>query len=88
MKRTVYIALFTLLGVLAQFLIHGILEVAYIILLVKNFDVFSLGLSWHTWVMIHDVVAVMLLAAGVGVGLWQGFYWWRRIYIEGFARPH
>lgn len=81
MKRTVYIAAFTLLGVLLQFLTHALVEIWYIGLL-RDYPTYSLGLAWRHWVMIHDVGAVILFLAGVWLGFRQGQYWWQKIYVE------
>ena len=79
-KQVVYIFLFVLLGVLAQFLIHAVFEIVYIKLLLANYGVFGLGLEFTTWFTIHTVFAAAFLVFGVLVGFWQGVYWWKRIY--------
>lgn len=82
MKKSLYIFLFALLGVFLQFIPHGLLEIWYIGLLLKDFSRYGFGLSWDAWVMIHNVGTVFLLAAGVGFGFWQGKFWWKKIYEE------
>lgn len=82
MKKIVYISSFTLLGVLLQFLVHAVVEIFYINLLLTNFEVFGLGLSFATWFTIHNIFAVILLFLGILLGLKQGLYWWRRIYED------
>jgi len=79
-KRTIYIATFTLLGILVQFLIHGLVEQWYIDLLIGDFKKYSLGFSWEQWFLIHHIGTVVLLVLGGGLGFWQGKYWWQRIY--------
>ncbi len=79
-KKTAYLALFTLLGILVQFVVHALVEVVLIALLVTNFERYGLGLSWETWEMIHLIGTVVLLLAGAGVGLWQGMRWWKTLY--------
>jgi hypothetical protein len=80
MKKNFYIALFTLLGVLLSFLIHGVVEIWYIGLLLSDFSRWGFGFAWSTWVMIHNVAAVVLFIAGLYAGFRHGQYWWRRIY--------
>lgn len=82
MKRIFYISAFTLLGVLLQFIIHALVETWYISLLVSDFDSFGLGLSWRNWFLIHHIATAALFILGAGLGLWQGVFWWRKIYIE------
>ena len=80
MKKIVYIILFVFLGVLAQFLLHALIEIPYINLLLHDFEKFGFGLSWGSWELIHHVGTVVLLLAGVLLGFWQGKYWWHKLY--------
>lgn len=82
MKRQIYIALFVLLGILLQFLLHALLEMGMISLLLGDFDRYSLGLSWRQWYQVHGVASIVLLVAGAWFGYRQGMYWWRVIYVE------
>ena len=82
MKRTFYIAAFTLLGVLLQFLLHALVEIWYIDLLLRDYPAYGFGLSWRQWVLIHDVGTVVLFLAGAWLGFRQGQHWWRKIYVE------
>ncbi len=82
MKRAVYIALFTFLGVLLQFLIHAGIEIPVISLLLNDFERFGLGLTWDQWVMIHNIGTIVLFVVGALAGFFQGKYWWRAIYLE------
>ena len=80
MKKYVYIFLFTLLGVLLQFLIHAFVEIWYITLLLKDFPRYSLGLSWDHWLRIHDGGTVILLIGGILFGFFSGRFWWHKLY--------
>ena len=80
MKKTVYIILFTFLGILLQFIIHGLVESWYIGLLINDFPKYGFGLSWSQWYLIHHILTVILFFAGALFGFWQGKFWWRRIY--------
>lgn len=82
MKKTAYIASFTFLGILLQLIIHGLVEVWYVGLLLKDFSRYGLGLSWNNWFLIHHIATVILLILGILFGFWQGKYWWRKIYEE------
>lgn len=81
-KRTIYIFLFTLLGILVSFLVHAAIEIPVIRLLVEDFDTYGLGLTWRQWYAIHAIGSVVLLLLGIFVGFRQGRYWWKVIYIE------
>ena len=80
MKKRIYIALFVFLGILLQFLIHGLVESWYIELLISNFPKYSFGLSWSQWYIIHHILSVILFVAGVWFGYSQGKHWWPRVY--------
>lgn len=80
LKKSAYITLFVVLGVLVNFLIHAVVELAVIELLTRDFARFGLGLSWQSWFTIHTVFAVVLLAGCALAGLQQGYYWWNRRY--------
>ena len=79
-KKIIYVTLFTLLGVLVQFLIQSAVEIQYINLLLTKYEIFGFGLPFSTWFVIHEIFASILLAVGFLVGLSQGLYWWKRLY--------
>lgn len=85
-KKIVYVFSFTILGALLQFIVHGLLEIWYIGLLLKDFLRYGFGFSWDTWVAIHIWSAAALFFAGGLAGFWQGRYWWRRIYESNFLK--
>ncbi len=80
MKKTIYIILFTFLGILLQFLIHILVETWYIDLLITDFPKYGFGLLWYQWFIIHHIGTVILFVAGTLFGFWQGKFWWQRIY--------
>jgi hypothetical protein len=80
MKKKIYIILFTIFGILLQFLIHGLIEVWYIGLLTSDFIKYSFGLSWSQWFMIHYVITFVLLIAGALFGFFSGNFFWHKIY--------
>jgi len=82
MKKVTYITLFTLLGILINFLVHALIEIPVIALLLSDFEKWGLGFSWETWVMIHNIGTVILLLAGIIIGFRQGRHWWEVIYIR------
>jgi hypothetical protein len=84
MKRNFYILFFTFLGLLLGFLVHGLVEIAVIVLLVRDFDKWGLGFSWDTWFLFHYVWAFITLLAGIVFGYKQGIKWWNTIYVKKF----
>ncbi len=82
MKRAFYILSFTFLGFLLQLIVHAILETGIITLLLKDFDRYSLGLTWRQWYAAHHVISLALLAAGLACGYRWGVHWWQVLYVE------
>ncbi len=88
MKRTAYITLFVILGNLISWFVHGSLEIAYSILLWRDFATWSFGLTYDTLWNIHHVIAVLLFVAGVWYGFRAGKFWWAYLYQEnGELKP-
>ena len=86
-KRKIYIVLFTLLGILIGILFHGIVEIWYIEGLTQDFENFSLGFSWQQWFTIHSYFAIFTFVAGAFLGLKQGVYWWKVVYMQKRLDP-
>lgn len=82
MQKKIYIVLFTVLGILLQFLVHAIVEIWYVGLLLQDFQKYGFGFSWNQWFFIHHIGTVILLVVGALFGFWQGKFWWRKIYKE------
>ena len=80
MKKIIYIICFTFLGFLLQILVHAGVEIFYIRMLWKDFEKYSLGLSWNQLILIHYIGSIVLVVIGILFGLWQGIYWWKRLY--------
>lgn len=88
MKRRLYIALFVLLGFLVQAFVHAALEIAYIILLWKNYAAWSFGLSYQALLVVHHLTALALLLLGLWYGYRQGVFWWNYLYQpDGKLKP-
>ncbi|RJQ36379.1 hypothetical protein C4552_03770 [Candidatus Parcubacteria bacterium] len=81
-KRVVYIAAFTVLGILVQFIAHAVIETWYIGLLLEDFSRYGFGWTWETWVLIHNILSFILLAAGALAGFSAGQFWWQEIYVK------
>jgi len=81
-KKTVYIGLFTLLGVLLSTIVHGVLEMWYIQGLIADFPKYSLAYTWAEWFTIHRYFSVVTLMLGLIFGYFQGRMWWRWVYVE------
>lgn len=81
-KKYFYIAVFTVLGVLLGALAHAIVELPVLALIKSDYEMWSLGLSWNTWLILHGVWSVITFGGGAIFGLWAGRHFWRIIYVE------
>lgn len=81
-KKTIYITLFIVLGILLGFIVHGLIEMWYINLLLSDFPKYSLGHSWATWFTIHRYFSVIIYILSILFGYFQGKMWWRWVYVE------
>ncbi|MEK7151043.1 MAG: hypothetical protein AAB783_02490 [Patescibacteria group bacterium] len=82
LKRKFYLFCTSILGVLLATIIHALIEGWYITLLISDFDIYSLGLSWPEWFVVHNIVAGTFWFFGVLGGYWLGVRWWQIVYIE------
>ena len=72
MKRKIYISLFVLFGLLVAFFMHIVFENIYIYLLISNFELWSFGLSWADWFLIHNFATILLEVIGGVLGFLFG----------------
>lgn len=82
MKRLVYIALFSFLGVLLATLLHALIEFP---LLAYMADLSDLGgenwFSMHWWTL-HSIAGKVLWLSGAILGSMAGKKFWRILYVE------
>jgi|SaaInlStandDraft_6_1057023.scaffolds.fasta_scaffold402995_1 hypothetical protein len=84
MKKIIYIALTTFLGLILSFLVHAIAEMSYIkyalakgIILVDH--TFFIG---GAYCVLPVWLQVGIFILGVGGGFYLGFRWWDYIYVQ------
>jgi hypothetical protein len=82
MKKYVYIALFTFLGLLLATLLHALIEIPALKLITENYEQYGDGYIWQHWRIIHDVVGACLWLGGALGGYYAGKKWWQILYIE------
>ena len=88
MKKHIYIGLFVFLGLLIQFFVHGSLEIAYSILLWREFEQWSFGMNYNQLWMIHNIVSWILVVLGAWLGYRSGRFWWNYLYqADGQLKP-
>lgn len=82
MKKAFYIGSFTLLGVIISFLVHALIELPALYLVANHYDLYGSSWWWQHWEALHGGGSLALLILGTVGGFWQGWYWWRVVYIE------
>ena len=69
-----------------MFLFYASIEYVTVVLLLQDFDRYSLGLSWENWWLLQNLIAVILSFIGIIVGLQQGNYWWNLSYEKSKSK--
>jgi hypothetical protein len=88
MKKYFYYACFTILTLILSLIIHALLEMLALHLIINNLELYGESWLWQNWVEAHAVFSSVLWLLGLGLGLWGGRHFWRRIYIEKrFGEP-
>ncbi len=83
MKKVYYYISWVVVGILLQFIVHGLLEIWYLGLLADNFGKYGFGFTWGDLVVVHYIATAMFLAIGILFGMWQASYWWKKLYGKG-----
>jgi len=82
MKKSVYIIITSVLGLLLSFIVHAIIEVKYLDWLETQ------GLRAHWYGIFGKSCALpplfnySLFITGVLFGIWLGFIWWDLVYVK------
>lgn len=83
----IYVALFVLLGLQMQYMVHGAAEIVYLNYLLDDVSRYGLGLSWSDWMMIDRFASWGFLVVGAVIGFIEGRHWWGRLYGQGPRNP-
>ncbi len=82
MKKNVYIFLSVILGFLLSVIIHAAIEIPLLLLFIRDFEKYGLGLGWDFWMTLHAIMTPLLAIAGIIFGYLIGKKWWHIIYIK------
>ena len=78
LKKTIYLFLATILGVLLSFLIHAFIEICYLSWARGQ----NLAVTFYGGCALPPALQIGLVIIGAVGGFFLGRYWWRKIYIE------
>ena len=83
MKKSLYVFLCSLLGILLFLIIHRLLVFCYLILISSNPQVFGGGLNYLELLAIDYSTLILTLFLGSWYGIWLGLKWFEAIYERG-----
>lgn len=82
MKKTFYIIITTALTVLLSFIIHALVEIAFL----NWAEINGLTVEWDPIFgkscALPFIFSVVLHAIGLFGGIWLGFIWWNMVYVK------
>jgi uncharacterized protein YneF (UPF0154 family) len=84
MKKIIYVILWVVLGLILSFIAHAGIEIQYL----KYANAYNLTVHWvlsgacalPLWLI------VLLPILGIAFGLWAGFFFYRKVYIDHLLR--
>ena len=79
-KKSLYIYLTGLLGVLLFLILHRIAAFAYLLLLYTDYAHFSFGLSFFDITVLDYFTLILVMLLGGWYGVWLGVYWYEAVY--------
>ena len=80
-KKSLYIFLTALLGVLLFLMLHRIWVFFYLYLLAGNY--ITTSLNYYQFLVLDYTTLLMAMVLGAWYGIWLGMYWFRKVYEEG-----
>jgi succinate dehydrogenase/fumarate reductase cytochrome b subunit len=80
-KKTIYIILVIILGLILSFIFHAVIEIFYINHLLEKGIIPEPSSLTHQCYL-PSSLQVILLLAGLFGGYFLGRFWWQKVYIE------
>ncbi len=82
-KKSLYLFLTALMGMLLFLVIHRLIVFAYLMLLYYNYPAFSFGLNLFEFMLFDYITLIMSLLFGMWYGIWLGQGWFEAVYEGG-----
>jgi len=79
-KKSLYLFLTALLGVLLFSIVHQIVYFIYLYML--NTGIVTTGMSYVEFLAIEYITLTITLMLGAWYGIWLGLYWYEKVYEE------
>ena len=83
-KKSLYLFLTALLGMLLFFILHRIVIFFYLYLLAGGY--ITTDMSFYQFLVLDYASLLVVMVLGVWYGIWLGSYWFRKVYVEGSHR--
>lgn len=80
LKKAVYVAAWTILGVLLSFIAHGLIEINYL----KGAESRGQMVPFYGGCTLKPWLQIALFVIGAAGGFLLGIFWWKKVYIERF----
>jgi len=85
LKKAVYLAASTILGILLSLIAHAIIEINYLNWALSQ----GKSVTFYGGCALAPTLRISLLLLGVLGGFFLGRFWWRKVYIERvWAKKH
>ena len=80
-KKSFYIFLTALLGLLLFFILHRVAFFFYLYLLAGGY--MTTDMTYYQFLVLDYSTLFVAMGVGVWYGIWLGMYWFRKVYEEG-----
>jgi hypothetical protein len=81
-KKSFYVFLSSLLGVLLFLVLHRIIVFLYVLLLSFDYGAFGFGMSYIELLALDYLTLTLALFGGMWYGTWLGIHWYEKVYEE------
>ncbi len=82
-KKSVYIFMCSVMGVLLFVILHRLIVLAYLTLLAYGVFHWTSSYSYFTFVAVDYITLLLAMFCGSWYGIWLGEYWYEKIYETG-----
>jgi hypothetical protein len=83
MKKSLYVYLSSLLGILLFLILHRLIFFAYLMLASLGFQPFVNEVSSLNFLALELFSLILTLMLGAWYGIWVGMHWYEKVYEEG-----
>jgi len=82
-KKSFYVFLSAILGVLLFLVLHRIIIFIYLLLSYEDYQTFGMNLTYLQYLALDYITLTLAMFGGLWYGIWLGLYWYEKVYEEG-----